>query len=74
MSKKFDLSEKRFAVIKKDEVRVFEDGPNKWATFTYPRWAHFVEQFVEISRICDETDCWTAGCKVTVARRRRLVR
>jgi hypothetical protein len=48
MSKKFDLSEKRFVVIKKDEVRVFEDGSNKWATFTYPRWAHFVEQFVEI--------------------------
>jgi hypothetical protein len=48
MSKKFELSEKRFVVIKKDEVRLFEDGTSKWATFTYPRWAHFVEQFVEI--------------------------
>jgi hypothetical protein len=48
MSKKFELSEKRFVVIKKDEVRLFEDGSSKWATFTYPRWAHFVEQFVEI--------------------------
>jgi hypothetical protein len=48
MSKKFDLSEKRFVVVKKDEVRLFEDGSNKWATFTYPRWAHFVEQFAEI--------------------------
>jgi hypothetical protein len=48
MSKMFDLSEKRFVVVKKDEVRLFEDGSNKWATFTYPRWAHFVEQFAEI--------------------------
>jgi hypothetical protein len=48
MSKKFDLSEKRFVVVKKDEVRLFEDGSNKWATFIYPRWAHFVEQFAEI--------------------------
>jgi hypothetical protein len=31
MSKKFDLSEKRFVVVKKDEVRPFEDGSNKWA-------------------------------------------
>jgi hypothetical protein len=45
MSKNFDLSEKRFVVVKKDEVRLFEDGLNKWATFTYPRWARFVEQF-----------------------------
>jgi hypothetical protein len=48
MANKFDLSEKRFVVVKKDEVRLFDDGSNKWATFTYPRWAHFVEQFAEI--------------------------
>jgi hypothetical protein len=48
MSKKLELSEKRFVVIKKDEVRLFEDGSSKWATFTYPRLAHFVEKFVEI--------------------------
>jgi hypothetical protein len=48
MSKKFDLSEKRFVIVKKDEVRLFEDGLNKWATFNYSRWAHFVEQLAEI--------------------------
>jgi hypothetical protein len=48
MSKKFDLSEKRFVVVKKDEIRLFEDGSNKWATFNYSRWARFVEQFAEI--------------------------
>jgi hypothetical protein len=41
------MSEKWF-VVKKDEIRLFEDGSNKWATFNYSRWAHFVEKFAEI--------------------------
>jgi sigma54-dependent transcription regulator len=48
MSKTFDLSEERFLVVKKDEIRLFDDGSNKWATFNYSRWAHFVGQFAEI--------------------------
>jgi hypothetical protein len=48
MSKKFSLSEKRFVVVKKDDIRLFENGSNKWATFNYLQWARFVEQFTEI--------------------------
>jgi hypothetical protein len=47
MSKKFDLSEKWFVVVKEDEIRLFEDRSNKWATFSYSRWARFFEQFTE---------------------------
>jgi hypothetical protein len=48
MSKSFEVSEKRFVVVKDDEIRLFEDGSNKVATFRYPRWAQFVEFFDEI--------------------------
>jgi hypothetical protein len=48
VSKKFDLSEKRFVVVKKDEIRLFEDGSNNGATFNFSRWARFVIQFAEI--------------------------
>jgi hypothetical protein len=44
----FEVSEKRFVVVKDDEIRLFEDGSNKVATFSYPRWAQFVEFFDEI--------------------------
>jgi hypothetical protein len=44
----FEVSEKRFVVVKDDEIRLFEDGSNKVATFSYPRWAQFVESFDEI--------------------------
>lgn len=44
-SKKFEVGDRRYVVVKKDEIRLFEDGSNKSATFTYSRWAHFVEQF-----------------------------
>ena len=48
MPKKFQISEKRYLVVKKDEIRLFEDGTLKAATFTFPRWAQFVENFGEI--------------------------
>jgi hypothetical protein len=48
MSKSFEVSEKRFVVVKDDEIRLFEDGSNKVAAFSYPRWAQFVEFFDEI--------------------------
>ena len=48
MPKKFDIAEKRFVVVKKHEVCLLEDGSHKKATFTYSRWAYFVEQFEEI--------------------------
>jgi hypothetical protein len=44
----FEFSEKRFFVVKDDEIRLFEDGSNKVATFSYPRWAQFVEFFDKI--------------------------
>jgi hypothetical protein len=44
----FEVSEKRFVVVKDDEIRLFEDGSNKVATFSYPRWAQFIEFFDEI--------------------------
>ena len=47
-AKKYTLGEKRFVVIKKNEIRVFEEGTKKIATFTYPRWALLVMYFEEI--------------------------
>ena len=49
MTKKFEIGAKRYVVVKKDEVRMFEDGSNKMAQFTYPRWSQFVEYFSDIS-------------------------
>jgi hypothetical protein len=49
MSKKFEIGEKRFVVVKKEEVRLFEDGSSKSATFTFPRWAQFAGSFDEIN-------------------------
>jgi hypothetical protein len=48
MPKKFQISEKRYLVVKKDEIKLFEDGTLKAATFIYSRWAQFVEYFEEI--------------------------
>jgi hypothetical protein len=44
----FEVGEKRFVVVKNDEIRMFADGSNKVATFSYPRWAQFVEFFDEV--------------------------
>jgi hypothetical protein len=44
----FEVSEKRFVVVKDDEIRLFEDESNKVATFSYPRWAQFAESSDEI--------------------------
>jgi hypothetical protein len=37
MTKKFEIGVKRYVVVKGDEVRMFEDGSNKIAQFTYGR-------------------------------------
>ena len=50
MSKKYEIGDRRYIVVKKDEICHFEDGSSKCATFTYPRWVHFVEQFDEIDQ------------------------
>lgn len=47
-AKKYTVGEKRFVVIKKNEIRIFEDGTKKAATFTYPRWSNFSMYFEEI--------------------------
>jgi hypothetical protein len=49
MFKSFEVGEKRFVVVKNDEIRLFEDGSSRAATFSYPRWAQFVEFFDEIN-------------------------
>jgi hypothetical protein len=46
--KKYQICDKRFVVVKKDEIRLFEDGSTKAATFIFSRWAQFVEHFSEI--------------------------
>ena len=46
--KKFQLSEKRYIVIKESEIRLFENGTAKVATFSYPRWALFTQYFSDI--------------------------
>ena len=48
MPKKYELEEKRFIVVKKDEVCMLEDGTHKKATFSYSRWTWFTQQFNEI--------------------------
>jgi hypothetical protein len=48
MAKKFEVSERRYVVLKKHDIRLFEDGTHKMAAFSYPRWAQFVEYFDEI--------------------------
>jgi hypothetical protein len=46
--KKFQIGEKRYLVLKKEEIKLLEDGSFKAATFIFPRWAQFVESFDEI--------------------------
>ena len=45
---KFQVSEKRYIVVKKNEIKIFENGTPKAATFIFSRWAQFVENFAEI--------------------------
>jgi len=45
---KFQVNEKRFVVVKKGEIKLYEDGSPKAATFIFSRWAQFVENFAEI--------------------------
>lgn len=48
MPKKFEIGEKRYLIVKKDEICMLQDGFNKIATFTYPRWSWFVGHLDEI--------------------------
>ena len=61
MPKKYVIDDKRYVVVKKDEVCLLEDGSHKLATFSYSRWAWFTEQFDEIDNavsklVKDEAD------------------
>jgi hypothetical protein len=51
MPKKFEVSKRRYVVVKKHEIRLFEDGTRKMAMFSYPRWAQFFEYFDEIDNV-----------------------
>jgi hypothetical protein len=64
MSKRFDIGEKRYVVVKKDEIRLFEDGSNKSATFTFSRWAWFVGHFGEIDDCVAKVVAKEAGVKL----------
>jgi Transcriptional Coactivator p15 (PC4) len=46
--KKYVIGENRYLVIKKDEIKMSENGTSKIALFTYARWAHFAEYFADI--------------------------
>lgn len=48
MSNTFEVGEKRFVLVNEDEIRLYEDGSDKSATFTYPRWAQFVEYIDDV--------------------------
>jgi hypothetical protein len=48
MAKKFEFGDRRYVIVKKDEIRLFEDGSPKLALFSYSRWAHFTEYFEQI--------------------------
>jgi hypothetical protein len=48
LPKKFVVGEKRYLVLKKNEIKLFEDKTTKVATFTYSRWAWFISFFTEI--------------------------
>lgn len=48
MPKKYVIGKKRYLVLKKDEINIFEHGTTKIAMFTYPRWAWFMSYFDEI--------------------------
>ena len=48
LPKKFVIGEKRYLVLKKNEIKMFEDKTMKVATFSYSRWAWFISFFTEI--------------------------
>jgi hypothetical protein len=50
----FEIGEKRCIVVKKDEIRLFEDGSSTAATFSYPRWALPVKYFDDIDNAVDK--------------------
>jgi hypothetical protein len=54
MSNSFEFGEKRFVLVKDDEIRPFEDGSNRAAAFSFSRWAQFVEFFDEIDSAVDK--------------------
>jgi hypothetical protein len=54
--KKFEIGERRSLVLQKDEVKIFEHGSPKMATFTLRRWAQFVEFSDEIEQSVAKLD------------------
>jgi hypothetical protein len=54
MSNSFEIGEKRFVVVEEDEIRLFEDGSNRAAAFSYSRWAQFIEFFDDIDSAVDK--------------------
>jgi hypothetical protein len=48
MAKKFEVSERQYVVVNKRKIFLFADGTRQMATFSYPRWAQFVEYFDEV--------------------------
>jgi hypothetical protein len=48
--KKLGIDERRFLVLKKDEMKIFKRRSLKMATFTLSRWAQFIDFFHEIDQ------------------------
>lgn len=48
MPKKFQIKGNRYVVLEKDQIKMFENGTNKNAIFTYPR-----NKFVENVDVID---------------------
>ena len=46
--KKYVIGENRYLVVKKNEIKMFEDGSSKMALFSFPRWAYFIKNFADI--------------------------
>lgn len=42
--KKFQFSDNQFVVLKKEEMKFFENGRSRYAVFTYRRWSQFLKK------------------------------
>ena len=48
MTRKYELDEKRWVIVKKHEVVLLQDGTNKKAVLSYSRWASLLEQVTNV--------------------------
>ncbi len=46
--KKYVIGENRYLVVKKNEIKMFENGSSKMALFSFPRWAYFTKYFADV--------------------------